>query len=102
MKTKTLSTRLTEQECLEFDQLVGLSGLDRAGLLKQLLRQGILQMKWELAVKAYRENRVSLSRASEMAGVGIRDFMARMPSEQLELSYGVDELAEDLQTLEQF
>ena len=76
-----------------------LSGLDRAGLLKQLLRQGIQQMKWDLAVKAYRERRVSLSRASEMAGVGLRDFLARMPSEHLELNYGVDEFAEDLQTI---
>jgi len=100
MKTKTLSTRLTEQESQELDFLVGLSGLDRAGLLKKLLRQGIRQMKWELAVSAYRDRRVSLSRASEMAGVGIRDFLARMPSEQLELNYGVDELAEDLQTIE--
>ena len=74
--------------------------MDRAGLLKQLLRQGIQQMKWELAVKAYRENRASLSRASEMAGLGIRDFMARMPSEQLELNYGLDELADDLLVLE--
>lgn len=91
---------MSEQECEELDALGGLTGLDRAGLLKQLVRQGMDQMKWELAVKAYREGKVSLSRAAEMAGVGVRDIMARMPAEQLEQNYGLEELASDLRLLE--
>lgn len=100
MKTKTLSTRLPEQEVQEFDSLVRLSGLDRAGLLKQLLRQGIRQMKWDLAVKAFRDQRVTLSKAAEMAEVSVRDFMARMPEEHLEHNYGLEDLESDLAVLE--
>lgn len=56
-------------------------------------------MKMDLAVKAYAEERVSLSRAAEMAGVSLQDFMIRMPINRLELTYGVEEFEEDLQTL---
>lgn len=99
MSTKTLSTRLTEEENREFDQLSVLSGMDRAVLMKRMLREGMSRMKWELAVNAYAEERASLSRAAEMAGVGIREFIARMPSERLVLNYGSEDLSNDLDTL---
>jgi predicted HTH domain antitoxin len=99
MSTKTLSTRLTEDENREFEQLSALSGMDRAVLMKRMLREGMSRMKWELAVSAYAEDRASLSRAAEMAGVGIREFIARMPSERVVLNYDSDELEDDLDTL---
>lgn len=84
---------------MQMEQLCEQSGLDRAALMKRLLREGMARMRWELAVKAYAEERVSLSRAAELAGVGVRDFMARMPAERLELGYGPEDLEEDLNTL---
>jgi len=47
-------------------------------------------------VEAYRAGTVTLSRAAEMAGVNIWDFLACMPDRDLELHYGVDDLEADL------
>jgi len=100
MKTSTLSTRVSKSENDDLEFLSREAGLDRANLMKLFLRTGIRQMKMDLAVKAYVEERVSLSRAAEMAGVSLQDFLTRMPGNRLELSYGVKEFEEDLQTLE--
>ncbi len=51
----------SENDDLEF--LAREAGLDRANLMKFFLRSGIRQMKMDLAVKAYAEERASLSRA---------------------------------------
>ncbi len=100
MKSSTLSTRVSKSENDDLDFLSKEAGLDRSNLIKLFLRSGIRQMKMDLAVKAYAENRVSLSRAAEMAGISLQDFLARMPLNHLELTYGVKEFEEDLQTLE--
>ena len=99
MKTATLSTRVSESENEDLDFLAREAGLDRANLMKLFLRSGIRQMKMDLAVKAYAEQRVSLSRAAEMAGISLHEFLSRMPANRQELTYDVGELEEDLRTL---
>lgn len=99
MKTSTLSTRVSESENDDLEFLAREAGLDRANLMKFFLRSGIRQMKMDLAVKAYAEERASLSRAAEMADVSLHEFLSRMPANRLELTYDVRELEEDLRTL---
>lgn len=99
MKTATLSTRLSEEESRDLEALARESGLDRANLMKLFLRSGMRRMKMDLAATAYAEERATLSRAAEMAGVSVREFLARMPEQRLELTYDTPELEEDLRTL---
>ena len=99
MKSATLSTRLSEEESRDLEELARESGLDRANLMKLLLRTGMRRMKMDLAAAAYAEERATLSRAAEMAGVSAGEFLARMPDRRLELTYDTPELEKDLQTL---
>jgi predicted HTH domain antitoxin len=99
MKTSTLSTRVSEQENEDLDFLSRVSGLDRANLMKLFLRNGMKQMKMDLAVSAYAEERASLSRAAEMAGISLQEFLARMPENRLEMTYDTQEFEEDVRTL---
>lgn len=96
MKTKTVSTRLGEDELRVLDDLAAHSGLDRAGMTKTLLRRGLAELRYDQAVTAYRAERVTLARAAEMAAVSVWDFIARMDEQDLSLNYGVRELEEDL------
>ena len=50
----------------------------------------------EQAADAHRRGAATLSRAAEMAGLSLRDFIARMRSANLELNYSLDDLAKDL------
>lgn len=95
MVTKTVSMRL-EEELIQLDALASRYGVDRSGMTKSLLRRGLAELRFEQAVAAYREGRVTLNRAAEMAALSVWDFMARMDAAHLSLNYGLQELEEDL------
>jgi len=71
MKTKTISTRLEEDELVQLDALASSCGLDRSGMTKSLLRRGLAELRFDAAVAAYREGRVTMSRAAEMASLSV-------------------------------
>ncbi len=99
MKTTALSVRMNENEARQVDACAELSGLDRSALLKQLIRTGLKQYKMDQAVRAYRNQEVSLSRAAEIAGITSRDFLSRMASNGVELNYGIHDFDADLRGL---
>jgi predicted HTH domain antitoxin len=96
MQTTTVAIRIPVAEAERLSRLARESGLDRATLLKQALREGCDDILFERASAAYRKGTVSLSRAAEMAGLRLRDMILRLHSSGLTLNYGVDDLAEDL------
>ncbi|OGV65190.1 MAG: hypothetical protein A3K19_24270 [Lentisphaerae bacterium RIFOXYB12_FULL_65_16] len=50
------------------------------------------------ALGLYREHRVTLSRAAELAGLSVRDLLVRLPDAGVELNYDLAELRCDLET----
>ena len=96
MTTKTVSTRLSEDELGLLDSLADRAGLDRATMTKTLLRRGLEQLRFDEAVASYRASQVTLSRAAEMAGISIWDFIGLMDEQDLFIHYGIAELEEDL------
>ncbi len=51
-----------------------------------------------LALELFREGRVSLGRAAELAGVGVEEFMEFSAHRQVSLHYAAADLAEDQAT----
>jgi len=96
MKTATVSLRLPKSEIQRLASAATLGGLDRSAFLKHALRRGARDLMLEQAGDAYRRGAATLSRAAEMAGLTLRDFMARMRSANVELTYSLDDLAKDL------
>ena len=99
MASTTVSTRLEADELELLESLVRLSGLDRAGLIRSVLKRGLDEMRLELAVKQYREDKATLSRAAEIAGISLWDFVARMKPLGLELHVDEEEFERDLRSL---
>ena len=97
--TTTVSARLDDQELALIKSLAELEGCDRATLIKSLLRKGIAHLRREHAIRAYRREEVTLSKATELAGLDLWDFLALMESEKLELHYDVEEFERDLSQL---
>lgn len=96
MKTKTVSARLAADELDLLDEMARRTGLDRSAMAKALLRRGLGELRFDEAVVSYRASQVTLSRAAEMAGVSIWDFIGRMGEQDLTFHYGVADLEEDL------
>jgi predicted HTH domain antitoxin len=96
MASVTVSTRLNPEEVALLEELADLSGFDRSTLVKSLLRRGLKELRLDHAADALRKEKVTLSRAAELAGLDVWDFIASMESRGLELHYGIDELKQDL------
>ena len=97
METVTVSVRLPREEALQLQELATQVGLERSTLLKQALRRGSAQVLFDHACAAYRRGEVTLSRAGELAGISLREFLIRLSSADLELNYSVSDLARDLE-----
>jgi len=97
--SSTVSTRLDAQELALIQSLAELEGCDRATLIKSLLRKGMAQLRREQAVKAFRQEEVTLSKAAELAGMDLWDFLALMETEKLGVHYDVADFEQDLSHL---
>jgi predicted HTH domain antitoxin len=93
MSTVTLSMRLPKSEVARLEASARAVGSERSAFLKR----GAADLMFERACQAYRDDEATLTRAAEMAGLTLRDMMHKMKHADLELNYGVDDLARDLQ-----
>ena len=96
MKTVTISTRLSREELFDLDELAESAGLDRSGMARSLVRRGLKEMKTEAALKAYAQQRASLSRASEMAELSPWDFLMKLQASGGTIHYDIADFEEDL------
>lgn len=96
MHTVTVSMRLPKAEADRLAQVARDTGMERATFLKQALKRGARDLLFERACRAYRTGEATLSRAAEIAGLGLRDMIRQMRDADLELNYDVEDLAKDL------
>ncbi len=96
MKTMTLSLRMESAEVKQLDQAAKREGLDRASLLKRLLRRGYADYQYEKACSAYQHGEVTLSRAAEMSGISVYEMMTRLPEAGIQLNLTAEDLRREL------
>ena len=99
MGTVTVSLRLPESEVSRLESTAQTMGVDRSTLLRWAVRRGASALLLECACDAYRRREVTLSRAAEVAGLSLRDMILRLRDQDVELNYGPEDLAADLQPL---
>ena len=99
MSSTTISARLESEEVALLESLAELSGFDRSTLVRTLLRRGMKDLRREQAVEAYRKDKVTLSRAAEIAAMDVRDFIAGMENHKVELHYDVEDIEADFGAL---
>ena len=97
MQTVTVSMRLPKAEAEKLRRLAQGAGMERAALLKQAVRRGTQDLLFEQACRAYRRGEATLSRAAEIADLSLREMILRMREADLEIHYGADDLAKDLE-----
>lgn len=97
--TVTVSLRLPESEVSRLESTAQALGVDRSTLLRWAVRRGASALLLECACDAYRRGDVTLSRAAEIAGLSLRDMILKLRDQDVELNYGPEDLAADLQPL---
>ena len=58
------------------------------------------EVKLELAVSLYASGRLSSGKARELAGMSLREFRQVLTARRIPVHYGVDDLEDDVETLE--
>jgi len=57
------------------------------------------ELRQELALTLFRQERLTLAQASRLAGMGQLDFQSLLAERQIPIHYGVEEFREDLRTV---
>jgi predicted HTH domain antitoxin len=60
-----------------------------------------LELKQELALTLFQQERLTLGRASSLAGMSQREFQRLLADRRIPIHYGVEEFKQDLETLRQ-
>jgi predicted HTH domain antitoxin len=60
-----------------------------------------LDLKRELALTLFQQERLTLGRASGLAGMSQREFQRLLADRHIPIHYGVEEFKQDLETLRQ-
>ena len=97
MKTQILSTRIDEIYAREIQQMAREEGLDKSSFLKKIIISGLKDYKLEHSLALYNKNRITLSRASELAEISIHEFISLMPDHNMEIHYSSDDFRNDLE-----
>ncbi len=64
-------------------------------------RMSLAELKRELAIHLFEEKKLSLGKASQLAGMALWDFLPLLAGRGISLHYGIEDYEEDLATLKE-
>jgi hypothetical protein len=96
MKSHVASTRLSPDDAKKLAAFGALEGLDPAAMLRRLLHLGLEAYRETAAVHAYAAGKVTLGRASELAGVSQWEMLGLLDKHHVDVSYDASDLEKDL------
>jgi predicted HTH domain antitoxin len=73
--SEIITAQVKNEIAKELREYMEVYGIDRSAAIRKLLERGIRDWKIETAVTNYRDRKVSLMKASEMAGVSVWEFL---------------------------
>lgn len=98
MKTVLTTVRLPERIMKTLDEKAGEEGLDRTTVLRKLLEESIKEWKIEKAANKYKQGRISLGKAAEIAELPVDETMEELARRGIKSDLTVEEYKESLVT----
>lgn len=95
-ETTTISARVYKSQLKEIERLARKRGVDRSDALRKLLDEGLRQERLAEALQLVRENKTTVWKAAEMAGVSYRAMLRAMKSENVPFPLSVESLKAEL------
>ncbi len=75
----------------EIDKLRDLNHEDQSSFIRKLLWKSVSHEKLEIALKDYLNNKISLGKAAENAGISIWEMLDELKSRNITLNYKISE-----------
>ncbi|MEM2002537.1 MAG: UPF0175 family protein [Candidatus Methanomethylicaceae archaeon] len=98
--SEVISARLPKERVRLVEEIAKEEKVDKSTILERALEHYTREWKLMKAVELYRDGRVTLSRASEIAGVSVWEMIDVLAQKKVTLQYSVEDLKEDLKALE--
>lgn len=95
-ETTTISTRVYKTQLEEIEKLARKRGIDRSDAIRRLIDEGLRVERIQRAVKLVREDKVTVWRAAEIAGVSYREMLRILKSENVPFPLSAEELRIEL------
>ena len=93
--TRILSVRLDETRFKSIDILAKENKIPKSQALKEIFDQGRI----DVAVRLYKEGKISIEKASKIAGLSISEMFDELRKEGIELNISLDDFKESLKHL---
>jgi len=83
----------------KLDELKKFMHLDQSSLLRQLLTEAVDIKRLEIAIKEYQEGKLSLGKATEIAGTSLWRLLDEMRKKNVALDYEITDAIEEIQAI---
>lgn len=91
-----IASRVPSDLVAELKRIEEVEHVDRSTAVRRLLYWAVREWKLDYAAKLYRENRVTLARAAEEAGVSVREMMEYFRQRKVPMQYDLEDFEHDL------
>lgn len=92
----TLTTRLPDDLFAEIERISQEEHLDKSAVTRRLLASAVREHKLSTAIERYRDGQLTLRGAAEHADRSLREFLGELARREIPVTYGQEDLAEDL------
>ena len=93
---KTVAVRIPKDLERELEEISRVEGLDKSTALRKLLKMGLKERKKELALSLLQQDKVTLWKASKIAGITIWEMIDLMKEKGITLPIKAEDVIEDI------
>lgn len=94
---KVISIRPTEEIERKLERLIRIGKMERSALIRRILDIGIDEELKKHALELFRDKKVSLAKAAEIADVSVREMMALIKEKGISLHITIEDVREDFE-----
>jgi len=92
----TTSVRLPKEVVDEIEELSKEEGVDKGTLIRKLIVESLKEYKIKKALELYREGKISLWKAAEIAGITYREALEELKKRNIPFKYDLEDLEVDI------
>lgn len=96
---KTITARVPKEDYEALERIEEEENKKRADLVRELLKQGLKEMKKKKALKLLKNHEVTLREAAEIADTTYVEILNLASEEDLDIGYSKEELKKDLERI---
>lgn len=96
-KLVTIGVRIQEEILKDLEESAKEENMDKSTVIRRFIMEGLREYKRERAARLYKERRVSIDGAAELAGLTVREMVDYLIKRGYKSSYSYDDLEKEME-----